>query len=241
LGNINNYDHIIDKIKVDEKGGPRSKLVDAILILLVSKPMRSGEIAGYLNKETKYISSYLSYWKERGFVEYENGLWYLTPKGEDFAREMISKVSDEKFNEFVALAQRIAGDSVKQTINDKNNIRKGGFSKESLSFIVRQTYKVDNKRQNRVSQVACVMQQLKDIIDEDEMEITSSILTHYAKFGTTYLYLDQLMERLKADYTWLLKRLRSLQSKGILYIYTDPRLGIRVGLTRNVKEMIRGC
>ncbi|MFP3144540.1 MAG: replication initiator protein WhiP [Caldisphaera sp.] len=239
--NNDNIDEIINQIKNNEKGGPRSKLVDAILILLISRPMRSNEIAQYLNKETKYISSYLSYWKERGFVEYDMGLWYLTPKGEDFAREIISKTSDEKFNEFVALAQKVAGELIKKTINDKNNISEKGKTKESLSFIVNKTNSSDNKRQNRVSQVACVLQQLKDSIDEEEMEITSFLLTHYAKYGVTYVYLDQITERLNADYNWLLKRLRNLQSKGILYIYTDPRLGIRVGLTRNLKDMLRNC
>ncbi|MFP3227914.1 MAG: replication initiator protein WhiP [Caldisphaera sp.] len=239
--NNDNIDEIINQIKNNEKGGPRSKLVDAILILLISRPMRSNEIAQYLNKETKYISSYLSYWKERGFVEYDMGLWYLTPKGEDFAREIISKTSDEKFNEFVALAQKVAGELIKKTINDKNNISEKGKTKESLSFIVNKTNSADNKRQNRVSQVACVLQQLKDSIDEEEMEITSFLLTHYAKYGVTYVYLDQITERLNADYNWLLKRLRNLQSKGILYIYTDPRLGIRVGLTRNLKDMLRNC
>jgi predicted transcriptional regulator len=235
------FNELINQVKNGEKGGPRSKIVDAILILLISRPMRSNEISQYLGKETKYVSSYLSYWKERGFVEYETGLWYLTPKGEDFAREIISKTSDEKFNEFVALAQKIAGELVKPTINDKNNMRKRGESKESLSFIVKKNNTADNKRQNRVSQVACVLQQLKDTIDEEEMEITSFILTHYAKYGVTYVYLDQLMEKLNADYQWLLKRLRNLQSKGILYIYTDPKLGIRIGLTRSLKDSMKNC
>lgn len=241
MSSSDKIDELINQIKNNEKGGPRSKLVDAILILLISRPMRSNEIAQYLNKETKYISSYLSYWKERGFVEYDMGLWYLTPKGEDFAREIISKTSDEKFNEFVALAQKVAGELVKPTINNKSNIRESVKTKESLSFIANKTNSADNKRQNRVSQVACVLQQLKETIDEEEMEITSFLLTHYAKYGVTYVYLDQMMERLNADYGWLLKRLRNLQSKGILYIYTDPKLGIRVGLTRNVKEMLRNC
>jgi len=51
--NNDNIDEIINQIKNNEKGGPRSKLVDAILILLISRPMRSNEIAQYLNKETK--------------------------------------------------------------------------------------------------------------------------------------------------------------------------------------------
>ncbi len=241
MSDPDNIDKLLNRIKNNEIGGPRSKLVDAILILLASRPMRSSEISQYLNKETKYISSYLSYWKERGFVEYDMGLWYLTPKGEDFARELISKASNEKFNEFVALAQKVAGELVKQTIKDKDDMSGRGKTKESLSFIANRTNSADNKRQNRVSQVACVLQQLKDSIDEEEMEITSFLLTHYAKYGVTYVYLDQMMERLNADYGWLLKRLRNLQSKGILYIYTDPRLGIRVGLTRNLKDMLRNC
>jgi metal-responsive CopG/Arc/MetJ family transcriptional regulator len=101
-----------------EKGGPRSKLVDAILVLLLARPMKAAEIAEVLSKEPKYVSSYLSYWKSRGYVDYDLGMWYLTPKGEDYARQVAEAQRDERFNEFMALAQRLMS-SASQTRNNK--------------------------------------------------------------------------------------------------------------------------
>jgi DNA-binding MarR family transcriptional regulator len=82
---------------------------------------------------------------------------------------------------------------------------------------------------------------LKGLIGEEELEILMTLITHYTRWGTSYMYLDQLQERLNADYTWLMKVLRELQSKGLIYIYTDPRLGVRVGFSKNIKYQLETC
>jgi hypothetical protein len=38
-----------------------------------------------------------------------------------------------------------------------------------------------------------------------------------------------------------MKVLRELQSKGLIYIYTDPRLGVRVGFSKNIKYQLETC
>ncbi|MCE4613202.1 MAG: replication initiator protein WhiP [Desulfurococcales archaeon] len=224
-----------------DRSGPRSKLVDAIFVLLLSRPMRASEIAGVLGYEPKYVSSYLSYWKSRGFVEYEAGLWYLTSQGEEYAREVVARETDEAFNRFVALAKKIASESLKPTRKDKNEgsqpRRESGF----LSFIVDQKNLINNKIQDRSSKAACATSILQRVLDEEEMEVAGALLKHYTRWGTTYTYVDQLAEEMRADTGWLMKILRLLQSKGIVYIYTDPRLGLRVGLTRKVKEILESC
>jgi Mn-dependent DtxR family transcriptional regulator len=224
-----------------EKGGPRSKLVDAILVLLLARPMKAAEIAEVLSKEPKYVSSYLSYWKSRGYVDYDLGMWYLTPKGEDYARQVAEAQRDERFNEFMALAQRLMS-SASQTRNNKRARAEESEGSDVQSFIANLTNKPDKKQQEgRVSNAACVLQLLKDKVTDEESEVVMELLSHYSKYGVTYMYVDQLAERLKADYEWLLRRVRDLQSKGIVYIYTDPRLGIRVGFSKSVKELFRQC
>jgi len=223
------------------RGGPRSRLVDAILVLLLSRPMRSSEIGEVLGKEAKYVSSYLSYWKDRGYVDYDLGLWYLTPKGEEYARQIAERETDERFNEFVALAQRIAS-RLNQTRNNKARASRADVTDKSQSFIAELTEKPDKKQQgNRASVAACVLQSLKDRLTDEEMEVVMEMLSHYTMYGVTYMYMDQLAERLKADYEWLIRRVRDLQSKGIVYIYTDPRLGIRVGFSKVAKEVLATC
>jgi len=71
------------------KESPRSKLVEAILLLLYARPLRTAEIATNLGYETKYISSYLSYWKKKGLVYQEGGRWHLSRRGENIARDII--------------------------------------------------------------------------------------------------------------------------------------------------------
>ncbi len=223
------------------RGGPRSRLVDAILVLLLSRPMRSAEIGEVIGKEAKYVSSYLSYWKDRGYVDYDLGLWYLTPKGEEYARQIAEREADERFNEFVALAQRIAS-RVSPTMNNNGRGRRTEVAGGSQSLIADKTGEANKKQQgNRVSVAACALQSLKESLSDDESEVVMELLTHYSKYGVTYMYLDQLAERLKADYDWLLRRVRDLQSKGVLYIYTDPRLGIRVGFSRSVRDVLATC
>ncbi len=223
------------------RGGPRSRVVDAILVLLLSRPMRSAEIGEVLGKEAKYVSSYLSYWKDRGYVDYDLGLWYLTPKGEEYARQIAERESDERFNEFVALAQRIAS-KVSLTMNNNARAPRPELAGGPQSFIAGRTGQGDKRQQgNRVSVAACALQSLQERLTNEESEVVMELLTHYSKYGVTYMYLDQLAERLKADYDWLLRRVRDLQSKGVIYIYTDPRLGIRVGFSKSVKEVLASC
>jgi len=225
-----------------KRGGPRSRLVDAIMVLLLSRPMRSAEIARLLGYDTKYISSYLSYWKTRGYVEYQNGYWSLTPKGEDYAAQVLERETSEDSDRMATIAKRILAErNLTATRDDKKLVGSSPRRRKSLSFTAAQTIKGDNIPQERVRRAHCFLQILAEDLDQDEFEALSSLLAHYSKWGSTYIYLDNLAETMKADYTWLLRVMRRLQSKGIVYIYTDPRLGIRVGLTKSSKEMLAEC
>jgi len=222
--------------------GPRSRLVDAIMVLLLSRPMRSAEIARILGYETKYISSYLSYWRSRGLVEYQNGYWTLTPAGEEYAVQVLDRETGEDLDRMAHIARRIiATPQVRPTRNNKRARTRPPEAGESLSFTVTQTGKHDNILQERARQAKCFLEILSADLDQDEFDALSSLLAHYAKWGSTYIYLDNLAEAMNADYTWLLRVMRRLQSKGIVYIYTDPRLGVRVGLTKSSKEMLASC
>ena len=230
------------------RGGPRSRLVDAIMVLLLSKPMRAAEIAQVLGLESKYVSSYLSYWKTRGFVDYDRGFWYLTPLGEEYAHEVVERLKSALEDEYARLARSLLlpHKHVSHTINDTRPRAKRGRQRRAQSFIAPETYTRNNKQQtthppSRVEQVTCALRLLRDKLSEEEFEIMSAILSHYARWGSTYLYADQLQERLQADHKWLFSKLRSLQSKNMIYIYADPRLGVRVGLSRAMKEMLEAC
>ncbi|MEN2999646.1 MAG: replication initiator protein WhiP [Acidilobaceae archaeon] len=222
------------------RGGPRSRTVDAIFLLLLSRPMRSGEIAGLLDRSSQYVSSYLSYWRARGYVEYETGLWRLTPKGEAYAREIYERESREE-DEYLAMAHKVLSSPVKVARKDKKGEEGRGKSGKALQFIAEQKGKEGNKLQERVSVSTCALNSIKEHVSEGELEVIMSLFSHYARWGTTYMYVDQLQERMGADFAWLMKVLRDLQSKGLVYLYTDPRLGMRVGFSKSLKTEIERC
>ncbi|MCE4628337.1 MAG: replication initiator protein WhiP [Desulfurococcales archaeon] len=225
-----------------ELGGPRSKLVDAIMVLLLTRPMRSSEIAGILGYETRYISSYLSYWKTRGYVEYSGGFWMLTPKGEEYAEKVAERERDEKFDRLALLAQRILSEqNVKQTTNGKRRGRARSEHGPSLRFIAPKKGSLHSKLQERALAAACFLETLKPELSDEEVEVLSAILSNYTKWGSTYMYIDQLARLMEADYRWILEVARLLQTKNIVYLYTDPKLGIRIGLTRPAKELLEEC
>ena len=88
--------------------GPRSRLVDAIFVMLLARPMRSGEIAGILGYSSRYVASYLSYWRKRGYVEYEGGYWHLTPLGRSYAGRIVAKAARRAIDERSPLPEALA-------------------------------------------------------------------------------------------------------------------------------------
>ncbi len=222
-----------------KENAPRSKFIEAIMTLLLSRPLRTAEIAQALNKDSKYVSSYLSYWRVRGYFEYENGLWYLTPKGEEYAKLVVSRIMDKKFNEYLMIARQILNEKNKETIKNKETLEKYLDSRKSLSFIVDLTDQKDNKLQDPY---LCVKQIIPSLhLTQDEEELLLTFFEHVIQWKSTYMYADQLLEKTHSDYQWLMKTLRYLQAKQLLYIYNDPKLGVRIGLTKQAKQIFSVC
>jgi len=185
--------------------GPRSKLMDAILVLLLAMPLRTSEIAANLGLETKYVSSYLSYWRKKGLVELKYGRWHLTKQGEEYAKRIVDMRRDKKFMEHLAIAREILQ-------QDFFRMNKNIDPPANSSFLEK--------------------------LDDDEKELLLFLLNKYRQWGSTYVYLDQIQEELGADLNWLLRVLRKLQTKRIVYLYHDPKLGFRIGFTQKVKDII---
>jgi len=238
----------IDSIETSQtkKNKPRSKLVEAIAVLLLARPMRASEIAQVIGKPTRYISSYLSYWKTRGLFEYDNGFWILTPQGEDFARNILEREMNSRVAQYAALARQILAstqeENINQTINGKRQAPRGPVSGQLQSFIASLTNNSSNKQQKRRPRKLCIRAIIEDLeLEEDERIVMEALMEHYLKWNMTYTYLDQLEKQLEADRTWLLMVLRSLQAKGLIYIYNDRRLGTRIGLSKNAKKYLALC
>ncbi|WP_420809449.1 replication initiator protein WhiP [Acidianus sulfidivorans] len=209
--------------------------MEAIIVLLNARPLRTSEIASNLGYQTKYISSYLSYWKKKNLVYQDGGRWYLTPEGENLAKAIIDSYSNSRFKEMLVIAKQMI-DQVKETKNNKTEQNKKEEEKEVLSFIDSKTNSKIKKQQN-TNPEDCVKEILEKL-DDDERDILLFIIDKYKQWGSTYIYIDQLQEEYKADMGWLFKVLRQLQTKRILYLYQDPKLGLRIGFSKSFKDKL---
>jgi len=172
---------------------PRSRVANAILVLLLAMPMSTSDISVNLNIPSNSVRRYLNYWKKKGLVDKDNDRWYLTKQGEQTARQIIEMRNNKKLQEHIAIA--------KEVMAGKDSVR------------------IEN-------------------LDSDEKEILLFLLNKYKQWGSTYVYLDQMQEEFGADFNWLLRVLRNLQTKRVVYLYHDPKLGFRIGFTQEAKRTL---
>ncbi len=217
--------------------GPRSKLVEAIAVLLYSRPMRASEIAEVLGKPTRYVSSYLSYWRTRGLFEYRDGYWMLTEKGVEYAKRVIERYTRSIEAGYALLAQQI----IASARNDKTGYHEPGQYQRALPFLAADTGEVGNEKQRRRHCTEAILEALRASLETDEAEVLNAIAAHYVQWGKTYLYLDQLQRQLDADPRWLMSILRELQAKNLIYIYHDRRLGVRIGFSKTLRDQLDKC
>ncbi|MEM1877207.1 MAG: hypothetical protein QXE70_10015 [Ignisphaera sp.] len=244
-------DEAVESIASDR--GPRSRVVEAILLLLYVKPMKSSEIAKILNKSSKLISSYLSYWKTRRYVVYRTGYWMLTKLGEEYVKTLLESIGIPVATprDVVLLAHKLINEQIHSTINNKNQLKNRPYGTEIQRFISSETYNNVGKHSHNTSTdtkavlekaLSCVKKVLetKDLLEE-EIAILSYLIKHYVEWNSTYLYLDQIADELHYPSHELMNILRKLQTKKLVYLYTDRRFGIRVGLGKSFKYILDQC
>jgi DNA-binding MarR family transcriptional regulator len=237
-------------IPVSNTRGPRSRTVEAVLLLLYAKPMKSSDIAKVLGKPSKLVSSYLSYWKTRGYVSYRSGYWMLTKQGEEYVRMFIESLGIPILSpqDVVLLAHKLINEQVQLTVNNWTQLKSSQQETEIQRFTINKSGSKVGKQAQQVNPsvlqkaLNCVTKILesKDLL-EDEMQILNHLIKHYIEWGSTYLYLDQIAEELHYQVQELVTILRKLQSKRLVYLYTDRRFGIRVGLGKSFKQLLDQC
>ncbi|MEM1645745.1 MAG: hypothetical protein QXL96_07760 [Ignisphaera sp.] len=247
----NDKTHETDDVADVNSRGPRSKIVEAILLLLYLRPMKSSEIAKILGKSSKLVSSYLSYWKVRGYVTYRSGYWVLTKQGEEHVKMFIESLGIPVVSpqDVVLLAHKLINEQVQSTINNWAQLKRPQHETEIQQFVVKSTDSKTGKQTHINLQPTALQKALncvtkilesKDLL-EDEMLLMNHFIKHYIEWGSTYLYLDQIAEELHYQVSELMAILRKLQSKRLIYLYTDRRFGIRVGLGKSFKQLLDQC
>ncbi len=223
--------------------GPRSRVVEAIAVLLYSRPMRAAEIAETLGFTTRYVSSYLSYWKSRGLFEYRDGYWMLTEEGRRYAERVIEKYTRDADDQMVLLARKILATQPTAARNGNIAYHQPGQYHGFLPNLATSQDIILTAETGKEARKHCANALIStySALDDDEKEVLQALLEHYTEWGKTYLYLDQLQDKLEADTLWLRNVLRKLQSKNIVYVYHDKRMGIRVGLSKQARQLLDNC
>ncbi|RLG86417.1 MAG: replication initiator protein WhiP [Thermoprotei archaeon] len=226
--------------------GPRSRIVEAILALLYARPMRSSEIARYIGRSSRYVSSYLSYWRARGLVEYESGYWYLTEKGEQVVRmimERVREASNPRLSQSLAVVHTLLSEPVRQTRNRKTAQEETGGGEGPLSFIAGDTgSQIPEQSHRRVEKaLECLRRLVGNRLSIDERDLLEHLVKHYIEWGSSYVYLDQLTKEFDAGYHEIIAILKQLQVKKLIYIYMDRRFGARIGLNKSFRKLVDTC
>ena len=74
-------------------------------------------------------------------------------------------------------------------------------------------------------------------LGEEERLVLGYLVEHKCKWGSNYSYFDELLEELNMPAEELLRVLRRLQSRRLVYLYEDKRKrAVRVGLGRALRE-----
>jgi len=210
--------------------------------MLYTRPMKSSEIARELGKPSKYVSSYLSYWKARGFVEYRAGYWILTQKGEEYVKLLIQS---RMLAEEGQLSHKETSERDCETMNDYRGLKEASIISDLQQFIAGESgsKRGEQTTEERVRRaLSCLEKVMKNRnLIEEEYYVLQHLVKHYAEWGSTYMYADQIAEELHYDLRDLMIILRKLQSKKLIYIYNDRKFGLRVGLSKGLKQLIDAC
>ncbi len=135
--------------------------------------------------------------------------------------------------------QILSNDQVKPSINNKD-VQKTDKNERKFCRLLKDKTNKANKKQQKSNLEEC-LRDLTEKLNQEENELIKFLLDKYKQWGSTYLYMDQIQEELKADNVWLFRILKGLQTKRLVYLYQDPKLGLRIGFTQSFKKRIEEC
>ena len=193
-----------------------------LLLLLEHGPHTAYQIlqsmvdAGYNYYHTRQIAPKLAQLRQHKLIERdEQGIYHLTPYGEQIAETLRDIYIELSFS----------------SENIKLILDKLRFSKtDTLRY---------TKIHLDISRILLkILEEIKKIyhLERDELDVVEVLLENYLKYGTPYLYADQIRDK-GFDGAYLKQVLKNLQTKNIIYIY-NTQLGKRIGFRPHIRELI---
>ena len=205
-----------------------SRITALIFLLLLDGPQTAHEIVEYVNSclGTGYsynlVKQYLYYYRKRGILVYSDGLWSLSDEGEKLV------------NRIRRWLCKLVGDghpSAGHCVEVLCPIYRESSSRYNLSI-----RKVEVEYNSSIREVELRHSDYSDVVeklkrefelDNDEVDVIRILLEHYVRTGSTYMYIEELANRMETTPSWLYQNvLRRLKSRGIVYIWRDGKVGI---------------
>ena len=161
---------------------------------------------------------YLYYYKRKGWVAQDSPLWSLTELGEKRRKEGLQIRKNSRppsFNSIIRDNQFCKKSEGLSRVEDPRNLV------ENLRNQVEETL-----QRGKLCSTREKYSRIANELGEDEKEVLKYLVEHRCKWGSNYRYFDEL-----------LRVLRRLQSKKLVYLYEDKRKhAVRVGLGKTLRE-----
>ena len=194
---------------VDLRRPITSPVTAALLLTLKSGWATVEELAEEVERLTgrsvsaKDLYPYLHYYQRKGWVTSGSPLWGLTDEGTKFV---------EKYERWLL---KLVGEKNQPTENFASDTKPDE----------RVEYRIRNIDKTRLNQLIEKFRQY--LRNKDEEDVLRVLLEHFAATGSTYMYLDELAERLGADASWLYREvLRPMRARRIIYVWKDGKVGL---------------
>ena len=197
--------------------------------------MTTHEIVEYVNwflgENYSYnlIKQYLYYYRKKGILYYCDGLWSLSEKGEEFVNRIkrwLRKLVGDKTDDPPHLYSNLFSDY--RESSSRYNL---GISKVQVRYnISKVKYNISNNISSVVNyNYSDLLDRLREEhgLDGDEVGALRILLEHYARTGSTYMYIEELARRMGATPSWLYRNvLRRLKSMQLVYVWWDGKVGL---------------
>ena len=184
--------------------------------------------------DTAKVSAILYTLRSRGELErWQDGGWYLTERGELKVKQYLYFYENlPRLKKAVIEASQILSQLNIQNIQETNKEHTIDVSYTPFSRLTK-----TNKDKHSLTETKSRLTDISSLtneLDEEEKEILNILLEHYEKWGSTWLPVEELVDR-GYDYQYLARILRRLASKKLVYWYQKQG---RVGLGKLAKQVL---
>lgn len=211
-----------------------------LLLLAAEGPLDYTTLSSRMGVAPSDVRARARYWMRKGWLSKNSPFVKLTELGEELVSkyaEYLARIASSRYNDTSLLLQTIIERRVnfrKLRLNEgKTRVKKGKLEQNEGKSRV-------NKGKEEQTLAKRGEERVNERLAEEELRILSALVELCRSGGRGYAYVDQLAELTGLSEDDVLRYSRWLQSRGLVYLYRDRRLGWRVGIRRELRDELCG-